>query len=100
MSSPNVRIQNLRDFTVQIRRLSDDAIVGTGIVVSMDGKVVTCAHVVEKAGVAIFLSVAAFFLCALLGSERVSKEVFMGTIVAMLVSSILSFFSSSWRRTA
>jgi tetratricopeptide (TPR) repeat protein len=49
MSDNNVRLQNLRDFTVQIRRLSDDTIVGTGIVVSMDGKVVTCAHVVEEA---------------------------------------------------
>ena len=45
----NVRLQNLRDFTVQIRRLSDDAIVGTGIAVSMGGQVVTCAHVVEAA---------------------------------------------------
>jgi hypothetical protein len=45
----NVRLQNLRDFTVQIRRPSDDAIVGTGIAVTMDGQVVTCAHVVEVA---------------------------------------------------
>ncbi len=47
----NVRLQNLRDFTVQIRRTSDDAIVGTGIAVSMDGQVVTCAHVARGAGV-------------------------------------------------
>ena len=46
-----VRTQNLRNFTVQIRRISDDAIVGTGIVVSIDGEIVTCAHVVETAGV-------------------------------------------------
>ena len=45
----NVRLQNLRDFTVQIRRTSDDAIVGTGIAVSTDGQIVTCAHVVEAA---------------------------------------------------
>jgi len=45
MSKAGVRLQNLRDFTVQIRRLSDDAIVGTGIAVSMDGQIVTCAHV-------------------------------------------------------
>jgi len=45
----NVRLQNLRDFTVQIRRPSDETIVGTGIAVSMDGQVVTCAHVVEAA---------------------------------------------------
>jgi tetratricopeptide (TPR) repeat protein len=45
----NVRLQNLRDFTVQIRRPSDDTVVGTGIAVTMDGQVVTCAHVVEAA---------------------------------------------------
>jgi hypothetical protein len=49
MGNDGVRLQNLRDFTVQIRRPSDDAIVGTGIAVSMDGQVVTCAHVVEAA---------------------------------------------------
>lgn len=51
MSQAGVRLQNLRDFTVQIRRLSDDAIVGTGIAVSTDGKVVTCTHIAEAAGV-------------------------------------------------
>ena len=45
----NVRLQNLRDFTVQIRHPSDETIVGTGIAVTMDGQVVTCAHVVEAA---------------------------------------------------
>jgi hypothetical protein len=49
MSRDRVRLQNLRHFTAQIRRPSDDAIVGTGIAVSMDGQVVTCAHVVEAA---------------------------------------------------
>jgi tetratricopeptide (TPR) repeat protein len=48
---PNVRLQRLRDFTVQIRRLADGQIVGTGIAASIDGKVITCAHVVEAAGV-------------------------------------------------
>jgi len=47
--TPNVRLQNLRDFTVQIRRVEDDSIVGTGIAVSTDGRIVTCAHVVEAA---------------------------------------------------
>ena len=47
---PNVRLQNLRDFTVQIRR-ANDTIVGTGIAVSMDGHIVTCAHVVRDAGI-------------------------------------------------
>lgn len=46
-----VRLQNLRSFTVQIRRLDNDQIVGTGIAVSMDGQIVTCAHVVEAAGI-------------------------------------------------
>ena len=45
----NVRLQNLRDCTVQIRRPSDNAIIGTGIAVTMDGKLVTCAHVVQAA---------------------------------------------------
>lgn len=49
MSNDNVLLQNLRDFTVQIRRASDDAIVGTGIAVHSDGQVVTCAHVAEEA---------------------------------------------------
>ena len=49
MNDDNVRLQNLRDFTVQIRRPSDDAIVGTGVAVSMGGQVVTCAHVVKAA---------------------------------------------------
>ncbi|MBK9050051.1 MAG: trypsin-like peptidase domain-containing protein [Chloroflexi bacterium] len=50
LPNPNVRLQNLRDFTVQIRR-ANDAIVGTGIAVSMDGHIVTCAHVVRDAGI-------------------------------------------------
>ena len=50
-TSQNVRLQNLRDFTVQIRHAESDEIVGTGIAVSMDGQIVTCAHVVEEAGV-------------------------------------------------
>lgn len=45
----NVVLQNLRDFTVQIRHADTDKIVGTGVVVSMDGKVVTCAHVAHAA---------------------------------------------------
>ena len=47
----NVVTQNLRSFTVQIRPADSEVIVGTGIVVSPDGKVVTCAHVVKSAGV-------------------------------------------------
>ncbi len=44
-----VRLQNLRDFTVQIRITGTETIVGTGIAISADGKVVTCAHVAEAA---------------------------------------------------
>jgi hypothetical protein len=43
-----VRTQNLRDFTVQIRDPEHQAIYGTGVAVSLDGQVVTCAHVVEE----------------------------------------------------
>ncbi|MFL5386293.1 MAG: trypsin-like peptidase domain-containing protein [Longimicrobiaceae bacterium] len=49
-SLPNVRLQNLRDFTVQIRHPETDAIVGTGVVVSGE-RLLTCAHVIEAAGV-------------------------------------------------
>jgi len=51
MGNSGVRLQKLRDFTVQIRHPRTDAIVGTGIAVSSDGKIVTCAHVVIAAGV-------------------------------------------------
>ncbi len=45
--SENVRLQDLREFTVQIRD-PDDNIAGTGIVVEFN-RVITCAHVVEAA---------------------------------------------------
>jgi len=49
----NVRLQRLRDFTVQIRDPDSDrsigtGIVGTGIVIEPD-RIITCAHVVEAA---------------------------------------------------
>ena len=44
----NVRLQNLRDFTVQIRN-ANEQIVGTGIAISSSGDVVTCKHVIEEA---------------------------------------------------
>lgn len=45
------RSQNLLDFTVQIISKTENRIVGTGIVVSEDGKVLTCLHVARMAGV-------------------------------------------------
>jgi hypothetical protein len=44
-------LQDPRDFTVQIRNAGTNAIIGTGIAVSIDGKIVTCRHVVEAAGI-------------------------------------------------
>src|SRR6266487_4749352 len=51
MSDDSVLLQNLRDFTVQIRHTTKDMIIGTGIFISMDGKILTCAQVVVAAGV-------------------------------------------------
>lgn len=47
--SRGVVTQNLLDFTVQIRRIDTDAIVGTGVIISLDGKIITCAHVIAAA---------------------------------------------------
>jgi tetratricopeptide (TPR) repeat protein len=44
----NVRLQNLRDFTVQIRDIDAKDIIGTGIVISSD-RIITCSHVVNAA---------------------------------------------------
>jgi tetratricopeptide (TPR) repeat protein len=45
----NVILQNLRDFTVQIRDPKTKKIIGTGIIVSIEGKIVTSAHIIETA---------------------------------------------------
>lgn len=47
--SNEVILQNLRNFTVKICQAGTEKTVGTGIIVSMAGEVVTCAHVVQAA---------------------------------------------------
>jgi len=51
MAERGVVTQNPRDFAVQIHNPDTDEIVGTGVVVSRAGDVVTCAHVVRAAGI-------------------------------------------------
>jgi tetratricopeptide (TPR) repeat protein len=46
---PKVRTQNIRNFTVKICDPVTRAVVGTGFVVSTDGKIVTCIHVIKDA---------------------------------------------------
>lgn len=47
--SADTNPQNLRDFTVQIRDPNTHAPVGTGIIISIDGKILTSYRVVQKA---------------------------------------------------
>lgn len=44
-------LQDLSRFTVKILNLEREEVVGTGVVVSNDGKILTCAHVVRAAGI-------------------------------------------------
>jgi tetratricopeptide (TPR) repeat protein len=46
-----IKYQNPRDFTVKICNRVTKDVVGTGIAISRDGKVITCGHVVHAAGV-------------------------------------------------
>ncbi|MEU6123672.1 trypsin-like peptidase domain-containing protein [Streptomyces sp. NPDC047123] len=48
---PRVILQDIREFTVQIRDPARGRIVGTGVVISRGGIVATCAHVVRACGV-------------------------------------------------
>lgn len=56
--SNNARLQNLYDFTVQVRNATDDRVVGTGMVVALDGQIVTSGRVVRAAGVDLLQPVA------------------------------------------
>jgi Trypsin-like peptidase domain len=47
----NTQAQKLIDFTVQIRHTATNAVVGTGVVASATGEIITCRHVVGMAGV-------------------------------------------------
>jgi hypothetical protein len=47
----NTQAQKLIDFTVQIRHTSTNVVVGTGVVASATGEIITCRHVAEMAGV-------------------------------------------------
>jgi tetratricopeptide (TPR) repeat protein len=50
MNNPqHVRLQNIRDFTVQIRQSETNEIVGTGFAIAPNGRILTCAHVIEEA---------------------------------------------------
>jgi hypothetical protein len=54
----NVRIQNPREFTLQIHRsVNDGEIVGTGFVISENGLAVTCVHVVKAAAGSVYQGV-------------------------------------------
>ncbi|MER7816788.1 trypsin-like peptidase domain-containing protein [Streptomyces sp. NPDC096153] len=49
--APRIILQDIRDFTVQIRDPVNDRVVGTGVVISRGGIVATCSHVVRECGV-------------------------------------------------
>ena len=47
----DVILQDVRKFTCQIQKAESEEILGTGVVVSADGIVATCAHVVRSGGI-------------------------------------------------
>ncbi|MGW5422693.1 trypsin-like peptidase domain-containing protein [Streptomyces sp. NPDC003943] len=48
---PRVILQDVRNFTVQIRDPDGERVLGTGVVISRTGLVATCAHVIRAGGV-------------------------------------------------
>ncbi|MFD4718154.1 trypsin-like peptidase domain-containing protein [Streptomyces sp. NPDC058423] len=49
--TPRVILQDVRNFTVQIRDPGGDRVLGTGVVISRTGLIATCAHVIRAGGV-------------------------------------------------
>ncbi|MEV4078611.1 tetratricopeptide repeat protein [Nonomuraea fuscirosea] len=49
--APRIILQDIRQFTVQIRDPDGKRVIGTGVVISRGGLIATCAHVVRAAGV-------------------------------------------------
>ncbi|GGO66799.1 trypsin-like peptidase domain-containing protein [Nonomuraea cavernae] len=49
--APRVILQDVREFTVQIRDPEGQNVLGTGVVISRTGLIATCAHVVRAGGV-------------------------------------------------
>jgi tetratricopeptide (TPR) repeat protein len=69
-----VQLQRLRDFIVQIRDPRSDVIVGTGFIVSTEGDVVTCAHVVQAGTGATTLEPGMEVLVYLPAGSRVERK--------------------------
>lgn len=67
------KIQNLREFTVQIRNVND-CVIGTGFFVSSRGQIITCAHVVRDASetkeVAVGIVINVYFQKALRDDQK------------------------------
>jgi hypothetical protein len=80
----HTQLQNLRDCTVQVRHTSSGALAGAGIVVALDGLIVTCAHVIAAAGVRpherLGASVAVVFPQARPGEQRTYRASVVGSL--------------------
>lgn len=51
VAAPRIRRQQVRNITAQVKHVVSGQVVGTGVLVSSHGLLVTCAHVVEDCGV-------------------------------------------------